>query len=91
MQSVVSAIESTGALVQFIPPYSHPIELVFAKTKSVLKANENVWQNFDAETAVIAALNTITQEDSEGWEGWINHRGYTIVLFIALIITCLYF
>lgn len=76
VQSVVSAIQSTGALVQFLPPYSpdfNPIELAFAKTKSVLKANENVWQNFDVETAVLAALNTITREDCEGW---ITHCGY---------------
>ena len=74
--SVVSAIQSTGALVQFLPPYSpdfNPIELAFAKTKSVLKANETVWQNFDVETAVIAAFNTITKSDCEGW---ISHCGY---------------
>ena len=45
---VVDAILNTGALVQFLPPYSpdlNPIELVFSKVKSVMKANETVWAN----------------------------------------------
>ena len=40
---VVSAIESSGALVQFLPPYSpdfNPIEMAFAKAKSTLKLYE---------------------------------------------------
>ena len=39
---VVDLIESTGALVQFLPPYSpdlNPIEEAFSKVKSALKAN----------------------------------------------------
>ena len=73
---VVSAIESSGALVQFLPPYSpdyNPIEMAFAKTKSMLKLYEQEWQDLDTETAVIAALNTITKEDCKGW---ISHCGY---------------
>lgn len=73
---VVSAIESTGALVQFLPPYSpdyNPIEMAFAKTKSTLKLYEQEWQDFDTETSVIAALNTITKEDCEAWIAHCNY------------------
>ena len=73
---VVNAIVSTGALVQFLPPYSpdlNPIEMAFAKVKSVMKANETIWKDYDVETILIAALNTITKSDCEGW---ITHCGY---------------
>ena len=76
VSNVISALQSTGALVQFLPPYSpdlNPIEMAFSKLKSVLKANESQWQHFDIETSVIAALNTITKEDCQGW---ISHCGY---------------
>jgi transposase len=74
--SVVNSIESTGALVQFLPPYSpdlNPIEMAFSKVKSVLKSNEENWKEYDVETAVIAALNVITKSDCEGW---IKYCGY---------------
>ena len=73
---VVNSIQSTGALVQFLPPYSpdlNPIEMAFAKVKSVMKANETIWNDFDIEIRVTAALNTITKSDCEGW---IAHCGY---------------
>ena len=68
--SVVNTIQSTGALVQFLPPYSpdmNPIEMAFAEVKSVMKANETNWKDYDVETVLVAALNTITQFDCEGW------------------------
>ena len=40
---VVDKLQSTGALVHFLPPYSpdlNPIEATFSKVKSILKANE---------------------------------------------------
>ena len=73
---VVSTLQSTGALVQFLPPYSpdlNPIELAFAKTKSLLKLYEQEWQNCDTEISVITALNMITKEDCKSW---ISHCGY---------------
>ena len=76
VQHVATAIRSTGALLYFLPPYSpdyNPIELAFSKVKSVLKENEKDWKNFDVETAVITALNTITRSDCAGW---ISHCGY---------------
>ena len=41
---MVDLIQSTGALVQFLPPYSPdimPIEELFSKIKGVLKVNKN--------------------------------------------------
>ena len=54
-------------------PDYNPIELAFSKVKSLLKEHENEWKDFDVETAVIAALNTITSDDCVGW---ISHCGY---------------
>lgn len=75
--SVVHTIQlSTGALVQFLPPYSpdlNPIEMAFAKVKSVMKSNETIWKDYDVETMLIAALNTVIKSDCEGW---ITHCGY---------------
>ena len=76
VDGVIDAIQQTGALVQFLPPYSpdlNAIESLFCKLKSVLKANEQVWEAFDIETTLIAAFNTITPEDCQGW---IRHCGY---------------
>ncbi len=45
VDGVVDLIESTGALVVFLPPYSpdlNPIEEAFSKLKSTLKANETL-------------------------------------------------
>ena len=72
----MDTIQNTGALVQFLPPYSpdyNPIENAFAKVKSVLKAHEDTWEDLDVETAVIAALNTITPADCQAW---VSHCGY---------------
>ena len=75
-EEVLDSIQDTGALVQFLPPYSpdmNPIEHAFAQVKSVLKANEDTWKDLDIETIVTAALNTITPMDCRAW---ISHCGY---------------
>ena len=54
----------------YLPPYSpdhNPIEEAFSEVKSVLKANEENWDNFDVETAVSAAFNCIINEDCKAW------------------------
>ena len=74
--AIVDAIQNTGALLYFLPPYSpdfNAIELTFSKVKSVLKNNEATWQDLDTETAVLSALNTVTPEDCQAW---ISHCGY---------------
>ena len=76
VDGVVDTIRQTGALVQFLPPYSpdlNAIEESFSKVKSVLKANEDAWKDFDIETAVLAAFNSITPADCQAW---IAHCGY---------------
>ena len=73
---VISTLQGAGVLVQFLPSYSpdyNPIEMVFAKAKSVLKLHEQAWQDLDTETLLIAALNLITKEDCEGY---ISYCGY---------------
>ncbi len=76
VEEVVDTIQHTGALVQFLPPYSpdmNPIEHTFAQLKSVLKANEETWEGLNIETMVTAALNTITAAECQAW---ISHCGY---------------
>ena len=77
VDTVMQAILSTGAIVQFLPPYRpdlNPIEESFSKLKSVRKANEESLDYLDTETAVLAAINTITVHDCLQW---ITHAGYT--------------
>lgn len=73
---VITAIQQTGAVVQFLPPYSpdlNPIEEAFSKLKSVMKANEAAVDDFDTETMILTAINTITAHDCAQW---IEHAGY---------------
>ena len=47
VQSNVRLIESTGAKVLFLPPYSpdlNPLEPVFGKVKTILKENDCIFQ-----------------------------------------------
>lgn len=76
VSGVADNIEASGALIYHLPPYSpdlNPIEHAFSKVKSVLKLNECNWSSLDTETALIAAFNTISVEDCQGW---ITHCGY---------------
>ena len=76
VDDVIDRIQSTGALIQFLPPYSpdfNPIEETFSKVKSVLKAHESAWEDMDTETAVLAAFSTVTPADCQAW---ISHCGY---------------
>ena len=76
VDNVVDAIQSTGALVQFLPLYSpdmNPIENAFSYVKSLLKNCEDTWKDLDTETKVTAALCSISKEDCQAW---ISHCGY---------------
>ncbi len=47
-QEVIDAINSTGAMLIFLPPYSPdfmPCEELFAQTKSYIRQNDIAWQN----------------------------------------------
>jgi transposase len=73
----VELIESIGALVIFLPPYSpdmNPIEETFSAVKSYLKANEAVMQaTDDIEDVITAAFASIT---SKQCQAWIRDSGY---------------
>jgi transposase len=69
MTRVIEVIQSTGAEVWFLPPYSpdlNPIEKMWSKIKAYLRkikarTKEELWQ------AIGAALKTVTASDAIGW------------------------
>ncbi len=75
----VSLIQSVGALVHFLPPYSpdlNPIEELFSKIKAVLKESDEAIGRIGAACAtdiVQAAFSLVTADDCFGW---FNHAGY---------------
>lgn len=74
---IVELIESVGALVIFLPPYSpdlNPIEEAFSSVKSYLKANEAVLQATDDIEQVIYAAFTHISPDM--CKAWIRDSGY---------------
>ena len=76
-EGIVDLIQSTGALVQFLPPYNPdimPIEELLSKIKGVLKLNEDfLSEEMDVEIILLAAFCTITPDDCKNW---ITHAGY---------------
>ena len=75
----IELIQSVGALVDFIPPYSpdlDPVEELFSKVKVCLKENDEAIQA-DDKSAVVdfirAAFSTATPDDSYAW---FKHAGY---------------
>ena len=76
VEDVVPLIQTSGALVQFLPPYCphlNPIEETFSKVKQELKSNEPM-DEMDTETALLVAFNSVTTDDCIQW---ISHCGYT--------------
>ncbi len=69
----VDLIQSTGALVHFLPPYSpdlSPVEELFSKVKSCLRQNDRATELSDDRTLldfVYAAFTTVTPDDCFGW------------------------
>ncbi|MHC5722638.1 MAG: transposase [Nostoc sp.] len=68
------AIESVGAKVKFLPPYSpdlSPIELCWSKLKQFLRSSKaRTLESLDQ--AMALAVNYITEDDAFGW---FNHCG----------------
>ena len=62
-------IESVGAKVKFLPPYSpdlSPIELCWSKLKEIIRsAKARTIEALD--TAITIAINAITDEDALNW------------------------
>lgn len=69
MRAIVAAIQTTGAKVRFLPPYSpdlNPIEKMWSKVKAYLRkvkarTCEDLWQ------AIGSALKTVTAHDALQW------------------------
>lgn len=75
--TVRQLVESVGATVVFLPPYSpdlNPIELAWSKVKAILRRHAaRSWdQLLDA---VVAALSAITPSDIANW---FKHCGYRL-------------
>ena len=61
IQSNVQLIESTGAKVLFLPPYSpdlNPLEPVFGKVKTILKENDPIFQTTSTPRLLLALAFT---------------------------------
>lgn len=73
-QAAIDLIESVGAKVKFLPPYSpdlSPIELCWSKIKEILRsAKARTYEALDE--AISMAVNSITDENALGW---FNHCG----------------
>ena len=72
----IKLIESAGAEVWFLPPYSpdlNPIEKMWSKIKEFLRAAKARTQELLYD-AIAAALKTITSQDVRGW---FESCGYT--------------
>ena len=74
---VRAAIEQTGALLRFLPPYSpdfNPIELAFAKLKAFLRAARP--RTFDQVCELMAAALGLFMADE--CANYVRHCGYRL-------------
>ena len=75
VDQVVQSLKNTGVMVHFLPTYCpdwNPVE-AFSKVKSILKSNEGAMEYLDTKTAVLTAINSITEHDCKQWT---MHAGY---------------
>ncbi|XP_020893040.1 uncharacterized protein LOC110232230 [Exaiptasia diaphana] len=65
--AVINAINQTGALILFLPPYSpdfNPCENLFSQTKSWIKENDMIWRSCDfPENMVFEAFLNISDDN----------------------------
>ena len=77
LERIEDIITGVGAKILFLPPYSPdlmPLEEVFSKVKSILKANDEVYITTKmSDLLVKMAFCTITESDCLGY---IQHSGY---------------
>jgi transposase len=67
--SIIKLIESTGAKVVFLPPYSpdlSPIEKMWSKIKEILKRSKPR-SNAEFHNALTIALHEVDEDDLIGW------------------------
>ena len=78
VDQVASLIQSTGAILRYLPPYSpdyNPLEESFAKVKAFLRENEVAYDTTDdPRVLIMMAFNSVTERDCEGY---ISHAGYS--------------
>ena len=71
VSGVADVIQEVGALVHYLPPHSpdfNPIELLFSKVKSVIRAMElELSATLDIESIVLAAFSTVTATEYKAW------------------------
>lgn len=78
-ERAIKLIQSVGAIVHFLPPYSpdlNPIEELFSKVKACLKENDAAIQRIEEQGIidfVQAAFSVVSKDDCFGW---FNHAGY---------------
>lgn len=75
---VIETIQSVGALVRFLPPYSpdmNPIEEVFGEMKQYLQANVSLFQATSSPRAMI--LMAFSSISVTNCNSYITHAGYT--------------
>lgn len=77
IKGIEEAIESRGARLMYLPPYSpdfSPIEECWSKVKTWLrKAKARSKEALDS--AIVEALDQVTNSDSKGW---FQHCGYAV-------------
>jgi transposase len=73
-ETTKALIESVGAFVKFLPPYSpdlSPIELCWSKLKEILRS-QGARTSDALDEAITMAVNLITDENALNW---FNHCG----------------
>ena len=75
VDSVVACINSVGALVRFLPPYSpdfNPTESVFGEVKQYLQVND-LHTSLSMNTILLMAFSSVSQENCKSY---IDYAGY---------------
>jgi transposase len=78
-QEIIDLIETTGAKVVFLPPYSpdlSPIEKMWSKIKEILK-RKKPRKKADFHDAIVAAVSSMNDND---FEEWYEACGYSLAL-----------
>jgi len=77
-KQTLALIAAAGASVHFLPPYSpdlNPIELMWSKVKTLLRAAEARTEP-DLTEAIARALRAVTPQDAINW---FAHCGYSFI------------
>ena len=75
IDSVVAHVNSVGALVRFLPPYSpdfNPIESIFGEVKQYLQSND-LHTSLSMNSILLMAFYSVSQENCKSY---IKHAGY---------------